>query len=82
MKKCFTEEQIIGALKEAEAGMPVKELCRKDGLSPTRYLCLHIAGDIPATCRSGSSLGSPKRVALPNLNPCPRGSSDAMSISL
>ncbi|WP_341460180.1 transposase, partial [Pandoraea pnomenusa] len=26
MKKRFTEEQIIGFLKEAEAGLPVKEL--------------------------------------------------------
>ncbi|ONS30748.1 transposase, partial [Burkholderia cenocepacia] len=26
MKKRFTEQQIIGFLKEAEAGMPVKEL--------------------------------------------------------
>ncbi|MCW0025470.1 transposase, partial [Burkholderia cenocepacia] len=31
MKKRFTEQQIIGFLKEAEAGMPVKELCRKHG---------------------------------------------------
>ncbi|WP_196355435.1 transposase, partial [Burkholderia mallei] len=31
MKKRFTEQQIIGFLKEAEAGMPVKELCRKQG---------------------------------------------------
>lgn len=29
----FTTEQIIGVLKEAEAGMPVKELCRKHGMS-------------------------------------------------
>jgi len=29
MKKRFSEEQIIGFLKEAEAGIPVKELCRK-----------------------------------------------------
>jgi len=29
----FTTEQIIGILKEAEAGMPIKELCRKHGLS-------------------------------------------------
>jgi putative transposase len=33
MKKRFTEEQIIGFLKEAEAGMPVKELCRQHGFS-------------------------------------------------
>ncbi|WP_300171926.1 transposase [uncultured Nitrosomonas sp.] len=29
MKKRFTEEQIIGFLKQAEAGVPVKELCRQ-----------------------------------------------------
>ncbi|WP_155291540.1 transposase, partial [Burkholderia mallei] len=33
MKKRFTEQQIIGFLKEAETGMPVKELCRKHGFS-------------------------------------------------
>ncbi|HDR9764097.1 TPA: transposase [Burkholderia cepacia ATCC 25416] len=33
MKKRFTEQQIIGFLKEAEAGVPVKELCRKHGFS-------------------------------------------------
>ncbi|MES9874316.1 MAG: transposase, partial [Candidatus Sedimenticola sp. 6PFRAG7] len=33
MKKRFTEAQIIGFLKEAEAGVPVKELCRKHGFS-------------------------------------------------
>lgn len=29
----FTTEQIIGILKEADSGMPVKELCRKYGMS-------------------------------------------------
>ena len=34
MKKSgFTEEQIIGFIKQAEAGTPIKELCRKGGFS-------------------------------------------------
>ncbi|WP_086004950.1 IS3 family transposase [Ralstonia solanacearum] len=37
MKKRFTEEQIIGFLKEAEAGVPVKELCRKHGFSDASF---------------------------------------------
>ena len=28
MKKQYTEEQIIGFLREADAGLPIKELCR------------------------------------------------------
>ncbi len=38
MKKSkYTEEQIIGFLKQAEAGMPVKELCRKHGFSDAAF---------------------------------------------
>ena len=37
MKKRFSEEQIIGFLKEADAGIPVKELCRKHGFSEASY---------------------------------------------
>ena len=33
----YTEEQIIGFLKQAEAGMPVKELCRKEGFSDATF---------------------------------------------
>jgi putative transposase len=33
MKKGYSEEQIIGFLKEAESGVPVKELCRRHGFS-------------------------------------------------
>jgi len=36
-RKRFTETQIIGVLKEAEAGMPVKELVRKHGIAPGTY---------------------------------------------
>jgi putative transposase len=37
VKKRFTEEQIIGFLREADAGVPVKELCRKRGFSEASY---------------------------------------------
>ncbi len=37
MKKRFSEEQIIGILKEAEAGLKVAELCRKHGISEATY---------------------------------------------
>lgn len=37
MKKRFTEEQIIGFLREADRGMAVKELCRKHGFSEASY---------------------------------------------
>jgi putative transposase len=37
MKKRYTEEQIIGFLREADAGLPVKELCRKHGFSESSY---------------------------------------------
>ncbi|SEW19938.1 putative transposase [Luteibacter sp. 329MFSha] len=37
MKKRFSEEQIIGFLREAEAGMAVKDLCRKHGFSEVSY---------------------------------------------
>ncbi len=38
MKKSrFTEVQIIGFLKQADAGMPVKELCRNGGFSDATF---------------------------------------------
>ena len=40
MKKRLTEEQIIGFLREAEAGVAVKEPCRRHGFSEASYdLC-------------------------------------------
>jgi putative transposase len=37
VKKRFTEEQIIGFLREAEAGLAVAELCRRHGFSEASY---------------------------------------------
>ena len=38
MKKTrFTENQIIAILKEGEAGIQVKEICRKHGISDATY---------------------------------------------
>lgn len=38
MKKSrFTETQIVAILKEADAGMPAKEICRKHGISDATY---------------------------------------------
>ena len=36
-KSRFTEAQIIGMIKEQEAGMPTAEVCRRHGLSPATF---------------------------------------------
>jgi putative transposase len=47
MKKRFTEAQIVGFLREADAGVTVKDLCRKHGFSePSYYLWRRKFGDM------------------------------------
>ena len=36
-KSRFTGVQIIGMIKEQEAGLPATELCRKHGISPASF---------------------------------------------
>ena len=36
-KSRFTEEQIIGMIKEQEAGLSTTDVCRKHGLSPATF---------------------------------------------
>jgi hypothetical protein len=47
MKKRFSEEQIIGFLREADAGMAVKELCRRHGFHSTASALRTISRVIP-----------------------------------
>jgi putative transposase len=37
VKKRFSEEQIIGFLREADKGIALKELCRRHGFSEASY---------------------------------------------
>jgi len=37
MKKRFTDEQVIGFLREADGGIPIKELCRRHGFSEASF---------------------------------------------
>ena len=37
MKKRFTDEQVIGFLREAESGVAIKDLCRRHGFSEASY---------------------------------------------
>jgi putative transposase len=40
MKKSrYTEEQIIGILKQQEAGLKAADLCREHGISPATFYC-------------------------------------------
>jgi putative transposase len=36
-KKTFTEEQIVAALRQAESGVPIVEVCRKFGVTETTF---------------------------------------------
>jgi len=37
MSKRMTESQIVAILKEAEAGMPIKDICRKYGIGNSTF---------------------------------------------
>ena len=41
MKKRFSDEQIISILREAEAGVSARELCRKHAISDATFYTCH-----------------------------------------
>ncbi|MET4045502.1 transposase InsO family protein [Bradyrhizobium sp. RT6a] len=58
-RKRFREEQIIGILKEHEAGVPVADLCRKDGVSDASiYKWKASFGGMDVVSDNGSELTS------------------------
>ena len=63
MKKRYSEEQIIGFLKEAEAGVSAKELCRRHGFSEASFLFLaeQIRRDGRVGCKATKGLGDGER---------------------
>jgi putative transposase len=46
VKKRFTEEQIIGFLREADKGIALKDLCRKHGFSEARAVARVVRTEI------------------------------------
>jgi transposase-like protein len=54
-KSRYTEEQIIGFIKQAEAGLPIKELCRKGGFSDATFYKWRIAFRVYAIIRDATS---------------------------
>ena len=61
----FTEEQIIGVLKEAEAGAKAADLAREHGISEATFYCsatirLRSASNRMRTdCRGGTPMAGP-----------------------
>lgn len=70
MKKRFTEAQIIDFLREADAGMPIKALCRKHGFSE---LSFHAWTARMPGVRSDVAVWSWRRLVDPNGVPSPLG---------
>ena len=78
MKKRFTEEQVIGFLREGERGVAIKDLCRRHGFSEASYYlwrskfggmdvsdAKRLKLDTPASLAVGETTKAPTSVKLP-----------------
>jgi hypothetical protein len=63
-KSRFTEEQVIGVFKEGEAGVAVKELCRKYGISEQGTFLMRKGPFVELFSRCGASASSITGTAL------------------
>lgn len=70
-KTRFTEEQIIGILKEAEAGLKVPKLCRKHAISDVTFYKWRSKFGGPGGLR-GPALARPRRGEPPSQTHCRR----------
>ncbi|MGZ2454368.1 transposase-like protein [Rhizobium ruizarguesonis] len=69
----FTDEQIIGILKEHEAGTPVSELCRKHGVSDAsiyKWKARHSTRDVMRCC--AAEMAPHRNPPLPNQQQQPK----------
>jgi putative transposase len=68
-KNRFSEEQILGVSKEAQAGVPVKELCRRVGVSNATFLPLEgrVLELAAGTARGADARRSCARAGTPEL---------------
>lgn len=60
-KKPFTAEQIIAALREAESGVPIVEVCRRFGVTETTFFRLRKQF-------AGMAIAELRRIALGHSN--------------
>src|SRR6185312_16616948 len=62
MKKSkFTETQIVSILKQADAGVPVKDVCRQAGISTPPTVTLEIERALYCRCRLRGSRPRPDK---------------------
>ncbi|SPF31089.1 hypothetical protein POI8812_03440 [Pontivivens insulae] len=67
-RKLFTEEQIIGVLKESEAGAKTDDICRRHGISSaTFYSWRKKYGGMHCTARYRAAMSREWRLAMPTV---------------
>ena len=72
-KSRFTEQQIMGFLKPAESGLPVKEVCRQGGFSEpsrVRSCCQAFSQGVAMSPIAWRARRQPQQKRAPRVMPC------------